>query len=275
MPTEDTLIEESTPEKPTFSLPDEGEIASEPTGTVEGAEPSGEEEGEEVDVQPKPKTAVQKRIDELTKKRYEAERRAAYLEGQLKAREPERKPPADLPLQIKPKPNPSDFENYEEYTEALTDWKVDLKIADYDRQAKEKAEEARLFASQVSFREKLAVGRERYEDFDEVVSNPTAPISVVMADIIQGCEDPAEIAYYLCKNWDISAPISRMTPVQAARAIGNIEAEIKGKLPNQPPKPKVSKAPEPIKPVGGSEVVSKDPEKMSNEEFRRWRRGET
>ena len=114
-------------------------------------------------------------------------------------------------------------------------------------------------------------GRERYEDFDEVALAPTNPINAVMADIIQGSEAPADIAYYLGSHLQEATAISRMTAIQAAREIGKIEEKLVAAL-KVNPKSNVSKAPPPIKPVTGpGEVVTKDPNKMSMEEYRRAR----
>jgi hypothetical protein len=61
-----------------------------------------------------------------------------------------------------------------------------------------------------------------------------------------------------------------MNPIQAAKAIARIEAQIAGASPpaNQP---KIPSAPPPITPVGGSNVVTKDPDKMSQKEYEKWR----
>ena len=57
-----------------------------------------------------------------------------------------------------------------------------------------------------------------------------------------------------------------MNPVEAARAIGRIEASI------ALPKPRTeTKAPDPINPVRGSAAASRNPDNMSYVEWVKWR----
>jgi hypothetical protein len=63
-----------------------------------------------------------------------------------------------------------------------------------------------------------------------------------------------------------------MSKTQAARAIGKIEAKVATQLATPPtPRKKVSNAPPPVKPTGSNNVVTKDPEKMTQSEYEQWR----
>lgn len=253
----------------------------EPTGTkVIEATGTGAEPGGQTDAVPKILGEIQDQIKKLHD-------RQGYLQRQVETRpeppkpaEPEKPKPTETP-----KPKQEDFEEYDKYVEALTDWKVDQKIKAQNKEAQEKEMDGRTAEAEKDFRKKLDEGKERYSDFEEVAMNPTAPITQAMVQILHECENPADIAYYLGRNTKECAAISNMTPFQAAKAIGKIEAEIKVELEKNPPPPpppppekkpekKVTAAPAPIVPIGSREVVTKDPEKMTQAEYEAWRRGE-
>jgi len=262
-----------------------------PAGTeiIEGSEPSLEPieattvettgEPGEVDTKPEVKGKAEERIGTLTRKWRESQQEAAYWKGLAEGKkapgetQPDEKP--DIP-QAKPKPRQADFENYDDYVEALTDWKTDERLSAFQREASQKAAGLRAQDNESQFQSRLMEGAERYEDFDDIARNPILPITPAMIEVLKDTELPADIAYYLGKNIKECTMISRMPPIQAARVIGRIEAEIKSKMvdgkPPASPKPKtVSDAPPPVKPIGSAEVVTKDPNKMTQAEYERWR----
>jgi len=251
------------------------EIAPATTEVIEGSEPSAEVEVETVDEPPVPdKGATQKRIDELTRKRHEAERRAAYAEGRLAAQTP----PPQIPPKPReePRPREADFDDLDKYQraiEAWTDRKVDRKIEEFKESVRKDREENERAEAEQRVLDVRKRGRERYADFADVAENENVPITPGIIQIVQGCENPEDIYYYLGKNPKDCITISRMSPIDAARTIGSISADIKAAYKKSPPpKTKITNAPAPIKPIHGSEIVTKDPNKMDDEEFREWRR---
>jgi len=218
---------------------------------------------------------VQKRIDKLTYQAREAERQAAYWKGQAEGKQEPAKPePVSIPGTA-PKPREDDFDTVGEYVEALTDWKANEKKNEWALEQQRKEEEKNLSAVQQSYQEKMAVGYEKYNDFHEVALANTVPINSIMAEVIAGSDNPADIAYYLGSHIHECTTISRMPPMQAARAIGAVEQRLIAAGATVKPtnvNPKNQPPPEPINPVTGrQEIVSKDPNKMSNEEYRQMR----
>lgn len=263
---EEVNVEESTLEEAPFMEEGESTEVTESTGEVAPADVDAAPELPE-----KYSERVQKRINKEVAKRHEAESRAAFAEGRL-AEVEKKPPPPERPIEgTEAKPKEEDFENYDDYVIALTDWRTDQKREVWRQEDERKAEEARLTDSQRSYDEKMRAGYEKYEDFHEKVFAPTNPINHVMADIIEGSDIPHEVAYYLGSHIAECAAISRMPTTQAARSIGAIEEKLRAALPASPQPKLKSGAPEPIKPVGGSEVVTKDPEKMTQEEYNRYR----
>lgn len=259
------------------------------TEEPEGSEPSLDEgtsvestgEPGEVDTKPQVKGAAEERIGTLTRKWRESQQEAAYWKGIADGKKAGTDTPGETPQGVqptKPKPRQSDFENYDDYVDALTDWKTDEKIAAFQREAAAKATDLRTRDNESQFQAKLVEGAERYEDFEDVAQNPVLPITPAMVEILKDTDYPADIAYYLGRNIKECTMISRLPQLQAARVIGRIEAEIKskfvdGKPPVAPAKPKtVTNAPPPVKPIGSAEVVTKDPNKMTQSEYEEWRR---
>ena len=251
------------------------ESEAEVTPTEEAAV---EEKGEEVEEKPEiPEEygeKVQKRINKAVRRQREAEEQAAYYRGKLEALEKERE--AKAPPTATPKPKVEDFDDYDEYIEALTDWKVDQQREKWVDEAEQRILEKQNVTSQDDFQVKMREASERYEDFDEVVRDPAAPINSIMADIIRNSDMPGDLAYYLCTHRQDAMPLYHMRDsAKIALGLGKIEAKIQAAM-EASPKPKTpdkSKAPSPIEPVGGGggDVITKDPNKMSYDEYKKAR----
>jgi hypothetical protein len=86
-------------------------------------------------------------------------------------------------------------------------------------------------------------------------------------------ENPKAVIEYLTDpdNADEADRISRMSAVQAGRAIGKLEDQLAAEKSQAKPKP--SNAPKPLEPARSSGgVTNKDPSKMNDAEFAAWRR---
>ena len=252
-------------------------VLSEPeasTPEVTGEEPPPEPH---VDEPPDP-AALQAEIERLEAVRKEAEEKARYWRQQkAEARadyfktgpRPEEKPPGP---EVGPEPKLDDFENYEQYVDAKIAHEVNKARATWDREQADRQQQQSYQERIAGLQAKLNEGFEKYEDFEDVAFDQTVPITPVVIDALAESEMPADVAYYLGKNRAEAIRISRMTPIQVAREITRIEMEIKTTQANNPqPNKKISKAPPPIKPVGPSHTVEKDPDKMSQAEYEAWR----
>ncbi len=181
----------------------------------------------------------QKRIDELTAKYYEEKGRAEQLKADLEAArtqpKPEPKvedtPPVVEPPKVEPKQRPKleDFADKEdqfgEYMEALTDWKVEQNKAVMQKElealraelvAKDKDSIAAAEAAERAddWNARVETAKAKYTDWDAVAqaaTAETAPISAAMGEAIQ--EDPAgpDIVYYLAKNHEEAQRVFKAT----------------------------------------------------------------
>lgn len=242
--------------------------AEEPEAKTEPESETGNEEQEHDEEQPKKKGGFQRRIDRLTREKAEL---AARLEA-LEAKAGGEKPAEAAPKPAAPtgKPSVEQFETYDEYVEALADWKTEQKLAarqQQDEEAKAKAAQTQRLAA---WSEKVKAAESKYDDFEEVAYNPSVRITTAMQEAILESPVGPDLAYWLGSHPQDAARIADLSPVSQARELGKIEASLSA--PPEPKKPKPSAAPAPIKPVSAAAAPStKRVEDMSFDEYKSWR----
>lgn len=210
---------------------------------------------------------VQKRIDRLTQEKYRLRAELDVLRNQQQQPQAQQAQQAAQPSEA---PKLEQFQSIEEYLDALTDFKASQKIEKIssERQAKEnqtrqQQEAAKLHEGYVKQTEQA---RQAYDDFDDVVQDPDLPISKAMAEAIMRSNNGADVAYYLGKNPAEAARLANLDPFSAAVEIGRIAATVVRPQPR-----KTSNAPPPIQPVGARATPVTDPDKMSTEDWLKWR----
>lgn len=179
---------------------------------------------------------VQPRIDELTRKRHEAEREANYWRQLAQS---QAQPSAQAAPQ---KPTPDKFDDYGEYVEALTDWKADQAVTKrMEQDSSRKAVDVRT----QTFTERQATVRAVLPDYDAVVGASEAPISDHVSESLMDSDRGPELAYHFAKNPDILQALNGMSATQAAREIGKLEATLPVKTAPAAPSAKLSATPAP------------------------------
>lgn len=134
------------------------------------------------------------------------------------------------------------------------------KADDAARVKKQQEDEGKALAE--SWAEKTSKAKEKYDDYDSVALNDDLPVNQAMGAAIMQADNGADVLYWLGQNHDQAKRISGLTPMQVAIEIGRISASLENT------KPEVSKAAEPIKPVGSkSNATSKAPGEMSMDEY--------
>lgn len=243
--------------------------------TADVADPSPAAKPDSSDTPEPEATWVQKRINELTRDRREAERRER---DSAKERDHWR----ELALKNQPQPKAPEPEK----PKSLADFQFDdgqyqqyliSKAADAARKAakEELAQEQTAAEKQrktVEYATKVREFVKDHPDYREVAE--FAPISDNVADIILGLESGPEIAYYLGKNPDAAVQISSLPDQRAAYEIGQIAARLefeKSKV--QSARSLISSAPPPTPKLEGvNPVVQKEPKDMTQPEYNKWRR---
>lgn len=254
--------------------------------TDEATEDQTDDEGQDNDPPAKDEADEAEAEEKTSRAKARRERRKAEMERQREAAEAAERELQEVKqklsrvegvLQHTQPPKESDFATYEEYQAKLAAYhslrafderamnETKSEAEQRERQYQE-LQQQRQAEARSMFEESCSEARERYADFDAVARNPQVPVSQGMADIILGLDSGPDVLYHLGKNPAQAAQIAKMPPVQAALAIGRIEAGL------AMPKPITkSKAPDPITPIRGSGSPSKDPAKMTPTEYRKWR----
>jgi hypothetical protein len=212
--------------------------AAAPKDKTAGASGAPEEDTQEPDK--KPSAKMQKRFDELTKEKHDALRETAIRDGRIQELErqlADKKPPETKPAekveekQAEPKAKPvvADFENYDDFVEALSDWKADQreaklqagfdkKLAETEAKLKAKVDEAEAKNGAEAVAQEWAARVEEAKaelpDWDEVVAGAAdVMISAPMIDAIGESDLGPHILHYLTSHKDEAAKIFEATNI--------------------------------------------------------------
>lgn len=169
----------------------------------------------------------------------------------------------------RPDPDDPKFKSYEDYLDALTDWKVEnrLKLAE-----EKKAEQAEA----ETLRTKAASAHEAHPDLagllDELDDMGIAPTET-MHRAIHAAESGGELLYHLAKNPAEVKRIGALPPVVQAMELGVMlgqlkAAETKSETKSETkPEPKPTQAPVPPKPIKGPATPPVDESKLSDADW--------
>ncbi|MBU6188403.1 MAG: hypothetical protein KGR68_03720 [Betaproteobacteria bacterium] len=255
----------------------------------DNASPAGSEETDAedagADTPPKRSGGVQKRIDELTELRRQAERdrdhwrQLAMQQAQPRAPEPGAAPadaplPPDLAQAVGPAPDPSKFAAGEydpEYIRAAAryDVRVDqARMVAHQRQAQAQHAQAQFGAKVRTIMQDAVAADPAVE---AIILAPDFPMAAHVVHALTDAENPGALLAHLAKNAGEVTRISKLSPLAAARELGKIEARLSA-APVAPARP--SAAPPPPRPVRGSGVAPPDMSAMTYEQYRALRMGQ-
>lgn len=231
--------------------PAEGQV-SEPAETEEAAPSTDETEPPKTEEAKKP-NGIQKRFDDLSRRRYEAEQRATLAETELdKLRKDQVKGTHESN-----KPTLDEFDHdTDQYTKAMENWAEQGLVtqrAELEKDLTAQASQQQANETQRLVNDKLSKIVEKHPDFHEVLRSPNvANLNEVNTAAFQAMVDSeymGEIAYYLAKNPGEIYSFQSLSPNQAVRKI--IELESKFNLPVQK-----SNAPPPPENIAGSSSIN-------------------
>lgn len=203
----------------------------------------------------------QKRVNELTRKTWDARREADQYRQRLEQVE------AELSRYRQPQaPDPN--ENPVEYVRHLAREEARQLVESERSQAQQTQEQQRWqsLAQEHEAREREYAARnpgymEAMDAFAAVVG-----VNPPLAEVLMTSEHGPAVVEYLGNHLDEAARISQLPPHLAAREVTRIESRVSA------PKPKpTTNAPAPVPTLGGSAIVSKDLSTMSYEDYKRER----
>lgn len=246
--TEVTGLEAGTPNDETTAKPADAEPTNPDTDLDEE--------------QPRKMGGFQKRIAKLSAKLTTSEAEKEYWREQaLRTKPIETK--VEAPAEVK-EPQPEDFDTVADYLKAVRQYdREELKrelTGEIEKRETAKVQQSEKKTIEQKWSARLAEARTKFEDFDEVIADAqesNIPVSQAMSDVLMHSDIGAEMLYELAKDHELAAKIARMSPLEAAKALGKIEARIESSKPKEqaeadepakPPAP-VTKAPAPVTPV--------------------------
>lgn len=210
------------------------------------------------------KSPTEERIGELTRKRHEAERRAAYWEGVAKG-QPQGQQQEQRQQQQHdedPEPDPTDTTKYQygdtdpQYFKDVGAWSArqeHRRLTQQDRQVTTRQQIDQAYDARAAEFAKTA------PDFAALTGDDDLQISPVMAHAIKTSDAGPAVAYHLAKNPDEARRISGLHPLAQAREIGAIEGRLAPA--SAPPVKTASDAPPPptqIRGAGGKFATPSD-----------------
>ena len=230
-------------------------VQAEPTEVVEErSEPEIEIEQEE---KPKANPKLERRFSEITKQREEARKEAQREREAREALEArlavlERQPTPQAP-KVDEEPQPSQFNDAFEYAKALAEYTADKRIGEMKRQEAEERQAQERQKVIETWASKVQAAKALMPDFDDIVASSDVVVNDDIRDAILESDVGPQILYHLAENDDVAKRIAGLSPKQALREIGKLEARFEVKETAPETKPIVrSKAPAPIQPLRGS-----------------------
>ena len=231
------------------------EEPTEPTEVEERSEPEEAEAEAEPQEEKKQNPKLKLRFSEITKQREEARQEAARerqareaLEQRLAALEKQSQP--QQAVSADQEPQPSQFNDAFEYAKALAEYTADKRIAEM-KQEEAKAKEAQERQKVIDqWTQKVQKAKADLPDFDDIVASSEVVVNDDIRDAILESDVGPQILYHLAENDEIAKKIAGLSPKQALREIGKLEARFE-KTEESKPVAK-SKAPAPISPIRSS-----------------------
>ena len=237
-----TAVENADDATETVATP-ETEQTSEATSTEDAAsETADETKDEATEVVEKPKPDLkQRKIAKQARELREMKRQTAQLNETIRMQAET----ASRSQKEGKAPKIEDFEDMASFLDARDDYR------DSKREKPAENHEPNNDRDDLS-----DLGVEKYDDFEEVVFSDDVKVTREMADAIFEIDNDdlrVDVAYYLGNNPKEAARISKLSERRQIAEVAKIEMKVSSK-PEAIKKP--SKAPAPIKPVGGSKTTS-------------------
>lgn len=223
----------------------EGEVLPESSVTVEDQAESTTAEAAEPE-KPKP-DPVQRRIDRLTREKYQLKARLEELERRVSE-------PAPKAAEPQGAPKLEQFESFDDYVSAKAEWVAEQKFRTLTESQQRAAQEQQAKRQQAevsqSWQQRVESARTSVPDYDEIIESADVVLSPAMGQAIVESEQGPMVALYLARHPEEAEKLASLSPTAVARAIGRIEAKLEGEQINKTQ----STAPKPPSPVRGSTV---------------------
>jgi len=212
----------------------------------------------------------------LQRRKDDYKQRAERAEAMIQQQMYQQLQPQQQPVQESDEPARDQYADDAGYLKAWMEWSK-LGITKQVRQEfYQQQQETQQTQAKEAWDKKLAVTREKYPDYDEVLEEALdikipENLYPALTTALQESDLGGDIWYYLSSNPDEARRVMQMSPTRVALEIGRLESILESE-PKQTKKVLVSKAPSPVMaPKASSGKSSRDPNKMTPEEYYAWR----
>lgn len=203
------------------------------------------------------------------RERKEAEKRAAEYEARVKALESKVAPVVEEGKE----PQRKDFDSDEAFWEAKVDYRADLRVkADRQQRAEEEQQRQAQIADAARIERNKAFAK-TVPDYEETVASLAEHDLMVPPEMGQYLIKQPALMYHLAKHPEEFEAISKLPPIDAVAAMGELKAKLEAKpAPKEEevkPEAKLERprVPPPIQPLNGSQgAVHKDLREMDTRE---------
>jgi len=221
------------------------------------SEPEAEKEAEATD-KPKQNPKLEKRFSELTKRAKQAEAEKEALEARLQELESKVAPPkAEEADPVGEKPTRAQFNNVDEYAEALAEWSAEKALVERDKQEQQRKIEEQRQEVIKSWSQKLEKVKAELPDFDDMVASSQVQVRDEIKDAILESDVGPQILYHLASDDEYAQKFASMPVSKALKELGKLEIQFERKEAPAEVKSETvarSKAPAPIKPLASSKT---------------------
>jgi len=121
------------------------------------------------------------------------------------------------------------------------------------------------------FGQRVLEASKNLENYRDIAMNPTVPVTETMYSAIRESEFGPEILYHLGLNPEKAARIAEGGLSQQSMSIGRLEEQVRRKVQGTNKPGRVSSAPPPPSTSGQSDSATRNPAKMDDETYRKWR----
>lgn len=166
-------------------------------------------------------------------------------------------------------PDPAKFKDFDTYNRAVIrfELKQELKAEQEKSKHAATAQQDERFEAQrgEALRQKFVAAEAKYPDLRDALADQELPFNGAILAYIEHRQVGADVAYHLAQNRAEAKRIAALNPIDQVLALHALESKLTAP-------PTTTKAPPPITPSGTKASVEKDPEKMTDDEFAKWRR---
>ena len=231
---------------------------------------SSEDSDTDTEIVKKPKKGFERRIEKFNQRLQQKEAELNYWREQAlrgtQTQQPQQQPASN------DKPKFSDYNDIEAYTEAVTEWKLNRALSEYQAQTQ-------VQSVAKTYEQRLSEFKKETPDFDDVMAEFVEDYGdVQVPEIVQVAMESdvgPKIAYYLAQNTDEVERIAKLPPHRRLIELGKLEDRLAKPVatetvPEVKPVKKVTSAAAPVKPVRGSGKVESNDLSDPNLSYSEW-----